>query len=95
MMAHLKQQNSKPLEIKLPSEKPSTYQISLLQNYNILYKAVIMATQSNEEQQQSLQQQDSTVKFCPICGSTMHQQDYLNGKWWFCDDEECGFFEPV
>ncbi|EGI1922863.1 hypothetical protein LEI36_15215 [Salmonella enterica] len=54
-----------------------------------------MATQSNEDQQQSLQQQDSTVKFCPICGSTMHQQDYLNGKWWFCDDEECGFFEPV
>ncbi|MFS3490552.1 hypothetical protein ACK6W5_24720, partial [Escherichia coli] len=59
------------------------------------FKVDIMETQSNEEQKQSQQQQDSTVKFCPICGSTMHQQDYLNGKWWFCDDEECGFFEPV
>lgn len=37
----------------------------------------------------------SIIKFCPICGDTMHQEDYLGGKWWFCDDTECSFFEPV
>lgn len=36
------------------------------------------------------------LKFCPICGDTMHQETYLGSLWWFCDDAEgCGFFEPV
>lgn len=39
--------------------------------------------------------QATITKFCPICGDTMHQEDYLVGKWWFCDDPGCGFFEPV
>jgi len=41
------------------------------------------------------QESSATVKFCPICGGTMHQEDYLDAKWWFCDDPDCGFFEPV
>ncbi|NIG77831.1 hypothetical protein F3J34_30155 [Klebsiella sp. Ap-873] len=38
---------------------------------------------------------DSFIKFCPICGGTMHKENYLNAEWWFCDDPECGFIEPV
>ncbi|EPL1118932.1 hypothetical protein LGA37_003170 [Citrobacter freundii] len=41
------------------------------------------------------EEQPAILKFCPICGDTMHQEDYLGSKWWFCDDVECGFFEPV
>lgn len=40
--------------------------------------------------------QKKAVKFCPICGDTMHKAPYLGSDWWFCDDEEgCGFFEPA
>jgi len=36
------------------------------------------------------------LKFCPICGDTMHKETYLDRLWWFCDDAEgCGFFELV
>lgn len=53
-----------------------------------------MATESKNEDTQKTGSA-TAIKFCPICGSTMHQEDYLGGKWWFCDDPECGFFEPV
>lgn len=41
------------------------------------------------------EEQVAMLKFCPICGATMHQEDYLGSNWWFCDDPECGFSEPV
>lgn len=44
---------------------------------------------SSDQQNESL-----PVKFCPICGDTMHKEEYLGSQWWFCDDESCGFFEP-
>lgn len=51
------------------------------------------AENKNEDTQKA--ENSKSIKFCPICGSSMHQEDYLGGKWWFCDDQECGFFEPV
>lgn len=45
---------------------------------------------------ESKPEEKSVIKFCPICGSTMHKEKYLGNDWWFCDDAEgCGFFEPV
>lgn len=52
-------------------------------------------TEKNGVDAEQQTEQSVILKFCPICGSTMHQEDYLGGKWWFCDDPECGFFEPV
>lgn len=48
-----------------------------------------------EQKKPEVEQQSAILKFCPICGDTMHQEDYLGKKWWFCDDPECGYIEPV
>lgn len=48
-----------------------------------------------ETNKDDAEKQSTMLKFCPICGGTMHQEDYLGAKWWFCDDPDCGFFEPV
>lgn len=52
-------------------------------------------TAENVKTTEQQPEQTAILKFCPICGSTMHQEDYLGAKWWFCDDTECGFYEPV
>ena len=31
----------------------------------------------------------TAVKFCPICGDTMHQENRDGGLWWVCDDPTC------
>ncbi|HHT9074374.1 TPA: hypothetical protein ACT5CI_003065 [Edwardsiella tarda] len=33
----------------------------------------------------------TAVKFCQICGDTMHQENRDGGLWWVCDDPTCDF----
>lgn len=41
------------------------------------------------------QQPDAlAVKFCPICGDTMHTTTLLGVDYWECDDPTCGYLEP-
>ncbi|WP_273761519.1 hypothetical protein [Aeromonas hydrophila] len=37
------------------------------------------------------EEQAQAVKFCPICGDTMHQESRDGGMWWVCDDPTCDF----
>lgn len=41
------------------------------------------------ENQEEVQAQ--AVKFCPICGDTMHQENRDGGLWWVCDDTSCDY----
>lgn len=41
------------------------------------------------ENQEEVQAQ--AVKFCPICGGTMHKETRDGGLWWVCDDVTCDF----
>lgn len=53
-----------------------------------------MVTENKKEESKSAEIK-ALIKFCPICGGTMHKENYLNGEWWFCDDPDCGFIEQV
>jgi ssDNA-binding Zn-finger/Zn-ribbon topoisomerase 1 len=65
-----------------------------MQKRNIQPEGGFMVIKKKEAE--SKPEEKSVIKFCPICGSTMHKEKYLGNDWWFCDDAEgCGFFEPV
>lgn len=53
-----------------------------------------MAESQKDINEQSEAESTIMVRFCPICGDTMHERVILGFAYWECDDPDCGFIEP-
>ena len=46
-------------------------------------------------EQDILDMTEAVRKRCPVCGEAMHEGELYGLQCWICQDEDCGYFEPV